>query len=428
MRKQEIITLWVVIVVACFIVISGASGQDLDTPQTRMRPIGTQTSNSPYWKWSDPASYHDSIVRVSVPNGAGTGVIIKTEGTGVIVLTNHHVVDVYSAATVRTNYATSTFKVIYKSSSEDLAILYNRNATVNGRGIPVGNYIPQIGEQVEICGYGGPESSRLRHFVGHVKEPEYPTSLSVNCAVISGDSGSPIIHNGCVVGVQFGGPHRVEVPGSWSLVGPCTSHVTGPELAGIFRRYCPQGCTPQYVQPQYIQPGVGGGSQGQDDSWMYPPSGGGGIPQQPNELLPPTNGQSDFIPPSTPPSGLQGPPGEKGEKGDKGDAGEVTAEQLAAMVALITQQLKDDPGMKGPPGDSAPPITDEQIQAALLSYLERDPFTVSLLIRDPKSGQIIRDSKGKPAVDIATVVPMSKLDEEYKPYVRESLQITLPAR
>ena len=81
--------------------------------------------SSPYWEWSPKQEYHAAAVRVSVPGGAGTGVIIEHKnrdgGTeGVLVLTNAHVVEAGQSRRYY-NTATVTDRTVRRLPSMSLA-------------------------------------------------------------------------------------------------------------------------------------------------------------------------------------------------------------------------------------------------------------------------------------------------------------------
>lgn len=341
---------------------SAAPAQEL-TPQTKLVPIGHQTraysipaeNIGQRWRWTDDAPHHAAVVSVSVPNGAGTGCLIQHDGKGIVVITNAHVVDRYSTAKVTGKNGSTTVHLIGRYSQYDLAILYSPTATA-GTAIPIGAYIPPVGEEVEITGYGGPRGRTLRHFTGRLIPPAYRGGLSVNAPVISGDSGAPMIHRGCVVGVNFGGPYRDTTGGvgSWSLVHPASSHITGPELARIVT----QRCSPYGVVPRVIY-----GPAPSQASPLYPPPPAATQPSQaPVELNPPAQ--------QLPAQSIAGPAGPKGAKGEKGD-----------------------PGPPGPRGEQGPPGTSANINIDVLAQqvLERLP-PVSLALINDKGVEIDRDT------------------------------------
>ena len=335
------------LLIALSLCLSTSFAQDFDTPLTNLRPV-TQSSIETNWNWTQPKDYHKAIVRVRAGSSAGTGAIIEHDGTGVVAITNHHVVGSASNVQISTSHGSANARVLARYSNYDLAILYAPNASAH-TALPVGAYVPQNGSDIEICGFGGPKSYTLRHFIGKLINPYYGRGITVNTSVISGDSGSPMIHNGNVVGVNFGGPNRTPSSTGWSLVHPACSHINGPELAEVLTQICrPIGCQPRIIYGN-PSPSPQGGSP------LYPPL----QPQQPESLNPPENAPpSDPVPAPEPikgEKGDQGPPGEQGPPGPKGDPGEVSNEQLAAIVVAIKEELAKDESLRGPQGVPGPP-------------------------------------------------------------------------
>jgi hypothetical protein len=68
-----------------------------------------------------------------------------------------------------------------------------------------------------------------------------------------------------------------------------------------------------------------------------------------------------------------------------------------------------------------PSLTEAQLHQAIHDYLQRDPLTVTMILRNP-DGTVSEGS-----VDVAKVIPVSELTAEQQALVRESLQLT-PAR
>jgi len=107
---------------------------------------------------------------------------------------------------------------------------------------------------------------------------------------------------------------------------------------------------------------------------------------------------------------LQGPAGPQGAPGK--DA-EITAEQIAAIVMAISQQIKADPAMRGAKGDKGDPgeVTPEmlaQIKADVLASLP--PTTV--VLADGSTGRIIDKETYQPGeaivLDVQNIVRAAK--------------------
>lgn len=140
-----------------------------------------------------------------------------------------------------------------------------------------------------------------------------------------------------------------------------------------------------------------------------PPSIGGSRPVQAIPDPVPSDGemQLNF------PNGKPGPPGPAGPQGERGPAGvdgkdgvdgqSVTTEQLAAIAAAITQQLKNDPSLKGPKGDrgEAGSITDQQLAEIKRQVLAEIKFPDRrIMLVDGSTGEVIDDETYKPGEPI----------------------------
>tara|TARA_R110000751_G_scaffold78889_1_gene159230 strand:- start:31 stop:1287 length:1257 start_codon:yes stop_codon:yes gene_type:complete len=242
--------------------------QGFDIPQTKMVAVDQSTTTGfsdkqavkRSWLLTQPKSHHLAVVRVSVAGGAGTGCMIRHDGEGVFVITNHHVVSVgwtgngfasrtHPTAKIEGAAGTVVGSVVFADQAKDIAIIYASNAT-SKHTIPLSSAMPAIGGAIEICGYGGP-TNQLRTFAGKRIASSYP--LSVSASVVSGDSGGPMLSNGCLVGVTWGAAGssgnsgRIE---GWPKTSPATSSVNASTLIttcqGVFRRW---DCRPTVCDP-----------------------------------------------------------------------------------------------------------------------------------------------------------------------------------
>ena len=282
-----------------------------------------------------------AVVRVVAGGGAvksaGTGTLIASDGTSGIVLTCAHVVGSNSRATaVWPDGYQSTGRVLCVEPRDDIAV-FEVTPPEGAVVLPLAgdDEWPRAGETVELCGFGGSKSGgeRPRHWSAVAQGYAQSRSgrhhtLSVATQTISGDSGGPIVHNGNVVAVLWGGP----------LAGP-----RGPMIAthGTYSgriREIMDGC------------GLGG--------WCQPcePPSSGQAPNPKPQI--PNNPQTPISNPQTPaidydrladaviarlkedgsfrglvgPQGPAGPQGPPGPPGGDGAAAQVDLDELAEAV------------------------------------------------------------------------------------------------
>lgn len=356
-----------------------AYGQ-LTEPETNLVSVGrTETA---VWNWTARAPHHNAIVRVRCPfvGGAaasGSGCMIAHQGQGALVLTAAHVVEGHQRVTVISTRTGNEFAadVIGADYETDLALLYAPNA-LPAVTLAVGNFDPKAGDRIEIVGLGGP-TGKLRHFAAKVLGiRNHRCAINVNTAVISGDSGAPMICDGRVVGVVRGGERIIPQPNGWNDNVPAQSDAGGTYVQQIVSTWCQRRGLFPIFRPR-CPPG---------GSCIIP---GNTAPTQPTPkppvddvtLSPPEN-----YTPQAGPQGPAGPPGERGPRGPKGDPGrdaEVTEQQLAAIAAAITQQLKNDPSLRGQDGRDA--VLDmEQLTSDVAASLP--PFT--FVLRD-EAGNVV---------------------------------------
>jgi hypothetical protein len=180
-----------------------------------VRPRGTE-------EWptqaTDPADYHAAVVRVIAGDGpvkaGGTGTLIAIDDDGKtgIVLTAAHVVGSNRLATATwAGGFSSSGSVLFAERGDDIAAF--ECAVPEGAVVlPLAesDQFPEARSTVELCGYGG-GSKTLRHWAAAVQGYAQGATgrhhtLSVGTETISGDSGGPIVQQGRVVAVLWGGP------------------------------------------------------------------------------------------------------------------------------------------------------------------------------------------------------------------------------
>ena len=383
--------LLVVLAAACLGWVQPGPVISQDTPLTKLVPIEPYVTETGFvrdaiarvWRVAKPADYHKSGVKVSCPNGnAGSGAIVRTvDDKAFVVVTNHHVIEGNEGnfvSIIAMNNTRTNAKVVWWDSRADVAVLVNTTKGV-ANGLPIYDGPVPIGADCEVIAFGGPgrmvPQEDIRPFLGRVIKTDYPARLCLDAYTVSGDSGSGITYQGGLVGVNWGhyGHPSVQVQG-WSAGKPMASHVDGPWLARTLTQVCqPFGCRPVIRSPRIVY----------EDA--------------PVELNPPANTTQQCEPG---PPGPQGPPGEPGPAGPPGADGrdaEVTAEQLGAIAAAITAQLKQDPaliGQQGPAGQPGPAPTAEQMDAAIEAWMaaNQDKLTISLALFNEEGVEIDRDT------------------------------------
>ena len=330
-----------------------------DEPRTELVPVENLTGFIPEnpngtWSLTKPADHHNAAVRVSTPDGAGTGMVVELEeGKGMLVVTNWHVVERGRAIDGRTNGVHSSaiiqvqdgkdgvLPVIWTSQRYDVAVLYSEKGKA-GRGFPIAGYEVPIGATMEMCGYGGPHHQirrGLRTFTAKRIRHEWDV-MALSAPTVSGDSGGPMLHNGAIYGVNYGSSGGRSLGainnegGPWRLNYPACSKITGPKLAEVLTSVCrPFGCRPRVIRRP------------------CPPAG---CPPQNPPLEPPANSPSEgdppygYNPPPYNPPSYNPPPYNPPPYGGK----KPTTEEID--YDMIVDAIKDDPRFKGPKGDTGP--------------------------------------------------------------------------
>jgi hypothetical protein len=278
--------------------------------------------------------------------------MIKHTGKGVMALTNRHVVrigdqqggPVHQRVTLRSQNGNQfAMRVVSTSVNYDLALLQSEDPEVfTKNALPLGNFEVPLGEDIELVGFGGP-GNKIRHFYG-----ERLAKVSINAITISGDSGSPLIYGGAVVGINYGGRDVIGSKGEWPLIYPASSFVSGPILCQWVNDQCWQRsqCQPYIIQqPMYRSPSTSpqGGYQ------MYPPSttpvpSPSPTPTQPTPP-PPVLGTPD-TPNTSPPSSPDS------------DLADQIAEKILKDERFDPKNLKGEKGDPGPQGLQGPPGKD----------------------------------------------------------------------
>ncbi len=287
---------------------------------------------------TQPAEYHHAVLRVVAGAGAirsaGTGTLIASDGEQGIVLTAAHVIGSNSQATaVWPDGYKSTGRVLCVETRDDIAafaVIPPADAVV----LPLAgdDEWPRAGDTVELCGYGGSNSGteRLRHWSAVAQGYAESRSgrhhtLSVATQTISGDSGGPMVKNGKVVAVLWGGP----------LAGP-----RGPMIA-THGTYCGR------IREIFEGCGLGGTCEPRPTPPIPYPQSPVPNPQSPTidyerlaDLVVARLKEDESFRGPPGPAGATGPPGPMGPQGSRGASGSdgATAEVDLDKLAEAVQQ------------------------------------------------------------------------------------------
>lgn len=414
------------------LIVSASFGQDFQV-EGKLSPTSSQryvlygntgvpgflqrVRNGNVWTWQTPQHYHRSAVMVRCPSGAaGTGTVVATQG-GCIVLTCEHVIEGNSTVTV-TFYGGQSARgnVVLSWREYDVAGIHIPNPPQGIPGVPVSTADPPANAELEVMGFGGPRYGEFRPYIARRHVSQY-APIALDAPSISGDSGSGIVWNGVLVGVQFGAYTEVNPPPSFRgvrLIYPASSKATPEILRQFVTSVCdrlgncrpifgspanqPQGQQdpiyprgedyrdlPQQPAPQPIQPPVQQPIQPPSQQPIQPPvnqqpqaGGSCGCDQcQPQRPISQHHGEGCSCDACSPnrqicPCPNCEPPKAPKDCGCDEDAmkkqiieeilkdprvadKKVTDEDLSVVAAAVYEMVKKDPSFRGPQGERGPP-------------------------------------------------------------------------
>lgn len=289
-------------------------------PATAPRAPGRQLLARSFWQWTAPAPHHAAVVQITCAGAGTTGVLMEHAGLR-CVLTCAHGLGGAATATVEFSDGTRRQGRYETAGGHDIGIIF-----VDHPGItpaPLAVKYPQVGDLVELCGFGGP-LEKMRTFVCRVIGTGGETHT--DGPVMNGDSGAPLFNTeGEVVGVNTAGLARDPSSPSYTIghyvasdghPWPIYETSTGeafPLISQFVHRVGRQiGRITQGVCPSCPGGSYGGGGYGGG----YEPSGGGGYGGVGNpQIVPPDyrdyDGQAPApqAPAPDPPRGPQDQPG-----------------------------------------------------------------------------------------------------------------------
>jgi len=156
-------------------------------------------------------SWSAACCRVATPGGAaGSGSLVSAPAVGGgLVVTNQHVVGRQTTATLRwSDGTTARGRVVFTDRAADLALIeLAAPAHIQPLQIASKAEMPRAGDAVSLAGYGTARRLTIwpARVQGYAKDKTGRDSIIVRTNAESGDSGGPIIFQGRVVGVLWGG-------------------------------------------------------------------------------------------------------------------------------------------------------------------------------------------------------------------------------
>lgn len=388
--------------------------QDFDSqPQTQISRIAGEVT------WQEVQSATNAVeqaaanaVKISFPAGNR----VSYNGSGVY-LGDQYIATCYHVPRGTQGRGTAVFRdgwttgvtVNGTDSQWDQAILTMDTEHPSLPGVDIAEANPQPGQRIYSAGFG----QGFRLFGGAVTSFAGNGSGTTDWfnhqgAAVSGDSGGPMFtESGKLVGCLWGtgqgqtigtstGRFRVFVKPLFPVLARWRANRIANQIAGV----CPPGGScypPPQAQPPQGYPGSRPTTPGTPGNVTpveppaYQPLPPSGAAPKCEECEPGPQGEPG-------PAGPQGPPGEDGRDGI--DAS-VTPEQLGAIAAAITAQLKNDPelrgpqgpaGPQGPPGDAGQGVTQDQIDQITAVVLARVQFPDRrVVLVDGVTGKVIDD-------------------------------------
>jgi len=288
-----------------------------------------------------------------------------------LILTTSHVAEKATApAVVWFDGSRSPATVAARDPDKDCAILSVHQIPDAAVVLPVVERDATSGAAIEACGFGNP-SLTLRHFSARISAVA-GDRVTTTAAVVTGDSGGPLIADGAVVGVILGGLNiPTQVRGDWAVMRPSIAcgpapirRLLGRVLGGTpgpgyFRprplalQECPQ-CVPYGYQRMVPLPGRTSRRIVQGPPVIV--DGGGGY-QAPIPSTPPVDEPTTppVDEPTTDPGTTPGTP----PTADPGTTSvTIDYNQLAAIVyekmVEHPELFRGPDGMRGEPGPAGP--------------------------------------------------------------------------
>ena len=145
------------------------------------------------------------VVTIALPEGNGTGFVVKHQNNKTVLITNNHVISSVENATVLWSDGTEDYADVILNGNDnsplsDIALL--EVIGTEGVALPIASSSPEIGSEVIAIGApSGLQFSVSRGIVSSIREEG--NIIQTDAAVNPGNSGGPLLdQQGCIVGMN----------------------------------------------------------------------------------------------------------------------------------------------------------------------------------------------------------------------------------
>ena len=178
-----------------------------------------ESRNTNLWKWTNKASHHDSIVKVSLDGATGTGVIIgidhgQPSGGGYLgqCITASHVVSEDKGRNAirivyRNGRVAKNCRILSQDEQLDIALLQVW-VPAEMPAATIAQSAANPGDRIELTGLGGGSKLKccLRHFSAFAADPTNDSRIYANVSLLPGDSGGAVFNDSAeLIGIVSGG-------------------------------------------------------------------------------------------------------------------------------------------------------------------------------------------------------------------------------
>lgn len=203
---------------------------------------------------ADPPDYDQPWQTRGVESATGSGAIIETS-RGLRVLTSAHVVENAVFVEVRRDGRAEKFVATVESAGYecDLALLRVEKAEFFREAEPLAiGGLPALGDRVSVLGFpiGGDRMSLTQGVVSRIEVTPYSQSerrllaVQIDAAINEGNSGGPVLDDGCLVGIAFQALEQAESVG-YMIPTPVVEHFLREAGEGDFEGFPSLGIATQ---------------------------------------------------------------------------------------------------------------------------------------------------------------------------------------